>query len=374
MKRLAILSTHPIQYNAPLFRILHEDPAIELKVFFSKTLDQVKFDPDFQREVTWDIPVNVGYEHETYDASRRNGRKSLSKAIRAFNPHAILIYGWSFPGHLQIMRSFHQKIPIWFRGDSHLLDAQPFWKTIVRRIWLSWVYTNIDLAFTVGSANDDYFRWCGLKTHQLVRAAHAIDNEYFQNQNLQRHQEAAKLRAQLGIEPVNRIVLFVGKLEKKKNPKILIKVLNQLDENYHLVFVGTGPLHNQLEAQCARLRRAHFLGFKNQSEMPIIYRMADVFCLPSEGPNETWGLSVNEAIASGTPSIASHQAGCSKDIFIDPSLGRAISPNNIDALKAAIIAHANTKPSPSALELFSSTFSYHAFVTQIQIQCQMTNH
>jgi len=60
VKRLAILSTHPIQYNAPLFRMLHENDGIELQVFFSKTWDQVKFDPDFQREVVWDIPVSEG--------------------------------------------------------------------------------------------------------------------------------------------------------------------------------------------------------------------------------------------------------------------------------------------------------------------------
>ena len=42
MKRLAILSTHPIQYNAPLYRMLHEDEDIHLHVFFSKTWEQVK--------------------------------------------------------------------------------------------------------------------------------------------------------------------------------------------------------------------------------------------------------------------------------------------------------------------------------------------
>ena len=125
MKRLAILSTHPIQYNAPLFRMLHEDDSIELCVFFSKTWDQVKFDPDFQREVVWDIPLSEGYLHSTYDASTKAGMKDLERAILNFKPDAILVYGWNFPGHLAIMRTFHGGIPIWFRGDSHLLDPSP---------------------------------------------------------------------------------------------------------------------------------------------------------------------------------------------------------------------------------------------------------
>ncbi len=359
MKRLAILSTHPIQYNAPLFRMLHEDDSIDLQVFFSKTWDQVKYDPDFQREVTWDIPVSEGYKHVTHDASSRSGRRGLSREIQDFKPHALLVYGWNFPGHFYTIRQFHGRVPVWFRGDSHLLDALPLWKKALRRLWLKWVYRHIDFAFTVGSANEAYFDWCGLKPHQMARAPHAVDNEYFQNQNLQRHQEAAKLRAQLGIEPVNRIVLFVGKLEKKKNPKILIKVLHQLDENYHLVFVGTGPLHNQLEAQCARLRRVHFLGFKNQSEMPKIYRMADVFCLPSEGPNETWGLSVNEAIASGTPSIASHQAGCSKDISSTLHLAEQFR-QVISMLLKRQLSHTPTR---SPLQALWSFFPPHSLIT-----------
>ncbi len=42
MKRLAILSTHPIQYNAPLFRMLAQEESIDLKVFYSKKTEQVR--------------------------------------------------------------------------------------------------------------------------------------------------------------------------------------------------------------------------------------------------------------------------------------------------------------------------------------------
>ena len=57
MNRLAIVSTHPIQYNAPLFRLLAGDEVIDLKVFFSKKTEEIRFDKDFGREVVWDIPL-----------------------------------------------------------------------------------------------------------------------------------------------------------------------------------------------------------------------------------------------------------------------------------------------------------------------------
>jgi glycosyltransferase involved in cell wall biosynthesis len=54
--------------------------------------------------------------------------------------------------------------------------------------------------------------------------------------------------------------------------------------------------------------------FHNQSEMPLLYQMSDVFVLPSKGPGETWGLAVNEAMASGCAIIVSDKAGCASDI------------------------------------------------------------
>ena len=133
MNRLAILSTHPIQYNAPLFRMLHEEEGIELQVFFSKTWDQVKYDTDFQREVTWDIPVSDGYYHSTHDASARSGQRALVQAILAFQPDALLVFGWNFAGHFYAMRQLCGRVPVWFRGDSHLLNPTPFWKQAMRK-------------------------------------------------------------------------------------------------------------------------------------------------------------------------------------------------------------------------------------------------
>ena len=126
MKRLAILSTHPIQYNAPLFRMLAQEESIDLKVFYSKKTEQVRFDKDFGQEVTWDVPLTDGCLHESFDAKEKTGRTELMAAIESFSPDALLVYGWNFDGHLAAMRHFHGSVPVWFRGDSTLLDPLPF--------------------------------------------------------------------------------------------------------------------------------------------------------------------------------------------------------------------------------------------------------
>jgi glycosyltransferase involved in cell wall biosynthesis len=49
--------------------------------------------------------------------------------------------------------------------------------------------------------------------------------------------------------------------------------------------------------------------------MPLVYRLGDVFVLPSKGPGETWGLAINEAMACGRPVIASDKCGAAADMI-----------------------------------------------------------
>ena len=359
MKRLAILSTHPIQYNAPLFRMLHEDDSIELRVFFSKTWDQVKFDPDFQREVVWDIPVSEGYLHSTHDASTKTGKKDLKGAIRNFQPDAILVYGWNFPGHLAMMRTFHGSIPIWFRGDSHLLNPTPFWKGAMRRLVLRWVYRHVDIAFPVGHANEKYYLWSGLSSNQLVHAPHAVDNEFWSRDDAERTQKARAWRERLNI-PENAPVLgFSGKLEPLKQVGPLIEAV-MTTQSTHLIIAGSGPLESELKKQAGGHNQIHFLGFVNQSEMPVFYRMLDVLALVSY--TETWGLCINEALACGARCLVSDRVGCHPDVLSVQSRGAKVKWDGPEEWGSAIEALLGLPArSNSDKEAFNASFNYTHF-------------
>ena len=312
MNRLAIVSTHPIQYNAPLFRLLAEDDSIHLKVLYSKLSKEVKFDQDFGQEVAWDIPLLDGYEHASFEASVPEGKRSLIDAIAAFEPKAILVYGWNFPGHWAVMRRFKGRIPVWFRGDSTLLDPLPLWKRATRKLLLTLVYRSIDGAFYVGQANKRYFEWVGLRPDQLTYAPHAVDNDFFMCDDEARHELALQKRAELGIPADSKVFLFAGKLEPKKQPNMLAAAFMDAElNNAHLVFIGSGALEAELKVQCATSANIHFVGFQNQQLMPVWYRVGDALCLPSKGPGETWGLAVNEAMASGCAAVVSNRVGCS---------------------------------------------------------------
>jgi glycosyltransferase involved in cell wall biosynthesis len=70
----------------------------------------------------------------------------------------------------------------------------------------------------------------------------------------------------------------------------------------------------QLKLLAANRLNIIFLPFQNQKDMPVVYRIGDVFVLPSRGPGETWGLAINEAMACGRPVIVSDRCGCAQDL------------------------------------------------------------
>ena len=226
------------------------------------------------------------------------------------------------------MRKLKGHIPIWFRGDSHLLDPLSFWKKALRKALLTWVYRHTDLVFSVGTANTDYFLWTGLDAEQIIMAPHAADNDFYSSPPASAP-SSKELRIQWNIPLDQKVILFAGKFEEKKQPGFLLQAWRALNEpRPYLIFAGNGPLLYQIENEAKTEAKIRVVGFINQSKMPALYRCADLFCLPSLGPGETWGLCINESIASGTPCLVSSRAGCSKDLAPSDWV-RALDPTDV---------------------------------------------
>lgn len=326
MKRLAIVTTHPIQYNAPWFKLLTERGKLAVKVFYTWSQSEAgaKYDPDFKRTIEWDLPLLEGYEYSfVSNVAKEPGshhfkgidNPTLIKSIESWNPDAVLVFGWAFKSHLHCLRYFKGKIPVLFRGDSTLLDETSGLNRFIRRIFLRWVYRHVDVALYTGTHNKNYFLAHGLKENQLAPAFHAVDNGRF-SPDEEKQLAARRLRQQLSV-PVNAfVVLFAGKLEEKKNPFFLLKLAQQItDPDFVFVLAGNGHLEKDLKEAAKEDKRIKFLPFQNQSQMPVLYAAAEVFVLPSRGPNETWGLAANEAMAAGLPVLLSTKTGGAVDLI-----------------------------------------------------------
>jgi glycosyltransferase involved in cell wall biosynthesis len=358
LTRLSVIATHPVQYTAPLFRELAAHDALDLHVFYGweGAAEGATHDPGFGTAFQWDVPLLDGYNHtfvenEADDPGTHHfgglQNPGLVDAVAAWGPDAVLVFGWNYRSHLRALRAFHGDVPVLFRGDSTLIDEgtgpKDRARTLLRRLFLRWVYRHVDVALYVGRHNRDYFRAHGLGEDQLVWAPHTIDNARFAEPDggaLAR--EAATWRGDLGLGPDDRAVLFAGKLEPKKAPDILLEAYQQAfplgaeGPAVHLLIVGTGPLEAGLRQSAAGDPRVHFLGFQNQSRMPVAYRLGDVLALPSRGPGETWGLAVNEAMACGRPAVVTDRVGCAPDLVREGETGAVVPAGDVGALAAAL--------------------------------------
>jgi glycosyltransferase involved in cell wall biosynthesis len=346
--RLGIVATHPIQYYAPLFRLLASRGHVNVRVFYGWTghARSEARDPGFDRPIKWDIPLLDGYEYVfARNVSRSPGTHhffgmrspNIVRLIREWSPDAVLVYGWNYQSHLAALRTLHGEVPVLFRGDSTLIDERPGIRRRVRRIALTWVYRHIDLALYVGQNNRRYFLAHGVAPSRMAWAPHSVDNQRFIDPTGDIARKAKEWRARLGIGDDDSVTLFAGKLEDKKAPELLLQCMIRRNEpNEHLVLVGSGPFEPALRRMAQESRRIHFLGFQNQSAMPIVYHMADVFVLPSRGPGETWGLAVNEAMAAGRPVIVSDRVGCAPDLVKDDQTGFVFPSGSETQLQACL--------------------------------------
>lgn len=324
MKKLAIITSHPIQYNAPLFALMAENGLFELKVFYTWGEESIKpkFDPDFGKIIEWDIPLLQGYQYQFVNNVAKNpgshhffgiDNPYLIDDIESWGADIVWVWGWSFRSHLKAIRYFKGKIPVWFRGDSISLAKTSSVKGFLRRFFLNWVYRHVDLAFYVGEHNRNYYLEHGLKSEQLILARHAVDNLRFEKSQVS-NEKVAAFRNQLGLLESDFVILFAGKLEPRKNPFYLKEIWEHItSKNIKLLIVGNGPLELDLKDKCKYDDRIVFLDFQNQTQMPKLYKSCNSLILPSV--SETWGLAINEAMASGIPVLASEFCGGSIDLI-----------------------------------------------------------
>ncbi len=349
MKKLAIVTSHPIQYNAPWFRHIAAQPGIDLKVFYLWDFGVMnRVDPGFNRTVTWDVPLLDGYAHELVsNVSEQPGTQrfdglqnpELTARVRAFDPAAVLLLTYNYASTQRFLWSWRSS-PLLFRGDSHRLIPRRGAKEFVKRAALALLMRRFSAFLYVGQANRRYFRHHGVPESRLFFAPHAVDNARFSGERDETSRAAATWRRELGIAPDQTVILNAGKFEPKKRLPDLIQAFLRADlANAVLLLVGNGPDEAAIRALAANHPRIRFAPFQNQLSMPRTYAAADLFVMASQGPGETWGLAVNEAMCLGVPIIVSSNVGCAEDL-VKPGENGLIFPAGDVAGLARALTHA----------------------------------
>ena len=136
-----------------------------------------------------------------------------------------------------------------------------------------------------------------------------------------RQEQRNQARQQLGLSKTARVVLFLGRLSfhSKAHPLPLYRALERLTDQHEVVLIECGHIYNEMIAgaynELARrfprltVRRLGGLTPATSEEKQLALAAADVFCSPADNLQETFGLSVLEAMASSLPIIASDWNG-----------------------------------------------------------------
>jgi glycosyltransferase involved in cell wall biosynthesis len=152
--------------------------------------------------------------------------------------------------------------------------------------------------------------------------------------------EAAHLKTHYGLESADRVILFVGALDRAHYFKGVGNLLSALahipSEHVRLLIVGDGNLREAYQRQASDLglgRRVAFCGRVSDNDLPAHYALCDLLALPSTTMGEAFGVVLLEAFACSKPVVASNLPGV-RSVVSDGYDGFLVRPDDVQDLAA----------------------------------------
>jgi glycosyltransferase involved in cell wall biosynthesis len=336
-QRLGILTSHPIQYQAPWFRALVKQ--VEVQVFFAHrqtAAEQGK--AGFGVAFEWDVDLLSGYPHHFLkNVSPQPGTDfysgcdtpEIADIIAREKFDVFIVNGWYLKSYRQAMAACRAAgTPVLVRGDSQLRTPRPLLRRLGMELKQRGLLRQFDGFLAVGQRHREYLEHFGARSGRIFFAPHFVDNEWFAARAAEGRSRREELRKSWGADDKTFVALFAGKFMAEKQPLDLVAAVGAMPKTEALaVFVGGGEMEQAIRDNAASLGAPVCLaGFKNQSELPACYAAADVLVLPSK--SESWGLVVNEAMACGLPAVVSDAAGCAPDLIDEGNTGFTFPAGN----------------------------------------------
>lgn len=344
--RVLILATHVVQYSSPIFQALANDPRLEtLVAYCSLQGAEPGFDPEFGVQVQWDVPLLDGYKWvHVPNRSLRPGlgrfwglwNPGLWKLIRKGGFDAVVIYtGYMCASFwLTVLAAKSAGVSVLISTDSTTLHSrQPKpWKKWFKPFILRRVYSSVDLIMAASNAAKDLALRLGVPEERVRVIRCGVDKEIW----IERKGTADPLavRASWDIPANASVILFCGKLQPWKRPLDLMEAFAKANlPRVYLVLAGDGPQRAEMKSRARVLGiadRVRLLGFVNFSQLPGLYRAADLFVLPSG--YDACPLVVPEAMFCGLPVIMSDAVLGRLEMIDVGKSGYLFPSGDIDAL------------------------------------------
>jgi 1,2-diacylglycerol 3-alpha-glucosyltransferase len=335
--RLVLITEIIAPYRVPVLNTLSTHGDIDLHVvFLSETDASLR---------QWNVPKeDIRFSYEVLPSFRlRVGEYNLllnrrvCTALELAHPDAIVCGGYSYAASWQAAYwARTRRIPLLLWIESTAADQRrnrPLVEKLKRQ------FIEMCRGFVVpGTASTVYLRQFGIEEERIFRAPNAVDNGLFAAGATRARQDANAVRRRLGLP--GRYFLNVGRMVRAKGVFELLSAYAKLNPGLRasvgLVFVGDGAAKSELVERAAQIDPGNirFAGFVQKEQLADYYALADSLVFPTH--SDTWGLVVNEAMASGLPIIATEVAGCVADLVQHEWNGMVIPPFNVAELRAAM--------------------------------------
>ncbi len=324
--KVAVFTSHPTQYHAPIFK-LATARGMELIVYYTwHGNESGQYDAEFGQRVKWDIPLLEGYRHREI---RNWNPKPKPSFFGQFSPGAIcelrrerfdavVLFGYmNATNVLVLLTKWWHRTPVILRGEADLNKRIGVLKRMAKKVILSILFKFVDAFLYSYGLNKKFFEAYGAPDEKMFFYPCAVDNDYFQNEK--KRIDVAAVKRELGMVGDTPVILFSGKLMDRKRPLDLLEAYGNMAESLpdaapYLVFVGDGALRGRMETYIKErgLKRVIITGFKNQSELPRYYALADIFALPSEFDPSPKAL--NEVMNFGVAVLTTTGVGTAPDL------------------------------------------------------------
>ncbi|HLI08489.1 MAG TPA: glycosyltransferase [Ktedonobacteraceae bacterium] len=230
--------------------------------------------------------------------------------IKRSDPHVIHVHSPIVLGNIaQIMAGGLRKPVI---ATNHYLPIN-LSRSLSNDALISKPFNFITYSYLVGFCNRCEYVTAPTQTalnllyeHGLKVPASAISNGI----DLRRYSPGPKdepLRERYNLPPDRPLILHVNRLFAEKRVDVLIDAVAQMQSKAHVIISSTGPMEAELRAQVQRLNledRISFPGFIPDADLVPLYRLADIFAIPSEADLQS--LATMEAMGCGLPVVAAN--------------------------------------------------------------------
>lgn len=209
----------------------------------------------------------------------------------------------------------------------------------------------LDGVVTAGSrAKEFYINDLGFDKNKIEIAYNTtIDTQEYVNDKIVND----TIKTKIDKSTSKKRLLYLGRIVKYKGLDILIKAMQEIDLEYELIVVGDGKFRTECEILVNELNlqnRIHFIGSCLSNEAPYYYKNCDMFVLPTRFrldanvQMESWGFTLNEAMALEVPVVTTTAVGSGFDLIIDGVTGGLAEAGDVISLveKISFIIKNNT--------------------------------